>query len=93
MFVLCYFRFANFNEPVIVNIEQVQKVCSLSYKTANDLVGAMCKHGILRETTGQSRNRVFVFLPIYRFLATDQYSKAAMCRQIEQCFDLSRSFQ
>ncbi len=52
---------ALFQEPVIVSIEEVQKICGLSYKAANDLVAAMCQHGILQETTGQSRNRVFVF--------------------------------
>lgn len=51
---------ALFTQPAI-RIEEVQQICDLSYKAANELVAQMCEHGILREITGQSRNRVFVF--------------------------------
>jgi len=51
---------ALFTQPAI-RIEEVQKICDLSYKAANELVAQMCEHGILREITGQSRNRVFIF--------------------------------
>lgn len=51
---------ALFKHPV-TDVEQAQKICNLSYKAANDLVADMCKHGILIEITGQSRNRMFMF--------------------------------
>lgn len=51
---------ALFKHPV-TDVEQAQKVCNLSYKAANDLIADMCKHGILIEMTGQSRNRMFMF--------------------------------
>lgn len=44
-----------------VKVEDVEKICGLSYKAANDLVKQMCEDKILREITGQSRNRMFVF--------------------------------
>ena len=51
---------ALFKHPT-TDVEQAQKICNLSYKAANDLVADMCKHGILKEMTGQSRNRMFMF--------------------------------
>lgn len=49
-----------FKQPS-VTVDDVQKICSLSYKAANELVAVMQQKDILVETTGQSRNRVFVF--------------------------------
>lgn len=49
-----------FKKPV-VHVNQVTEMTGLSYKTANDLVNDFVKAGILKETTGQSRNRVFLF--------------------------------
>lgn len=43
-----------------VKVEDVAKICDLSYKAANDLVKQMCEDNILKEMTGQSRNRIFV---------------------------------
>jgi len=43
------------------SVDAVQRICDTSYKTANELVAQMCKHGILQEITGQTRNRVFIF--------------------------------
>lgn len=54
-----------FKKPVI-HVNQVKDLTNSSYKTANDLVTEFVHVGILREMTGQSRNRVFVF---------DQYIK------------------
>lgn len=51
---------ALFRQPAI-SIEDAQKICGTSYKAANDLVALMCKHGILHEITGQTRNRMFIF--------------------------------
>jgi Fic family protein len=49
-----------FRNPLI-NVQRVKGVCKLSYKAANDLAADFMNEGILREMTGQSRNRVFVF--------------------------------
>ena len=49
-----------FQNPVI-NTNKVKEICGLSYKAANDLVSDFVSENILKEMTGQSRNRVFVF--------------------------------
>lgn len=48
-------------ENPMVNIKDVQAVTGLSSKAANDLVQLFVEHGVLVETTGYQRNRVFVF--------------------------------
>ena len=53
---------ALFIHPV-TNVDRAQQECNLSYKAANALIGAMQTQGYLRELTGQSRNRIFVFQP------------------------------
>jgi Fic family protein len=45
----------------VVTIAQAQKISGLSKKAANDLVAIFVQEKILKEVTGQSRNRVFVF--------------------------------
>jgi Fic family protein len=49
-----------FQKPIL-HVKQVQSLLDVSYKTANDLVHDFVQAGILKEMTGQSRNRVFVF--------------------------------
>jgi len=49
-----------FKKPV-VNVNQVKEMTKTTYKTANDLVSEFVKSGILKEMTGQNRNRMFVF--------------------------------
>lgn len=49
-----------FKKPVI-HINQVKELTGSSYKTANELVNDFVEAGILKETTGQSRNRIFLF--------------------------------
>ncbi|WP_041468964.1 Fic family protein [Chloroherpeton thalassium] len=51
-----------FQNP-FTTIEQAREKCNLSYKAANDLVRKMQEHGYLKEMTGQSRNRIFIFEP------------------------------
>lgn len=51
---------ALFKNPFLT-IEHASGVCGVTYKAANDLVRLMEKDNILREMTGQSRNRLFVF--------------------------------
>ena len=45
----------------VIHVNQVKDLTQSTYKTANDLVAEFVKAGILKEMTGQSRNRVFVF--------------------------------
>ena len=49
-----------FKKP-IVHVNQVKEITNSSYKSANDLVSDYVNAGILKEMTGQNRNRVFVF--------------------------------
>jgi Fic family protein len=49
-----------FKKPII-HVREVQEITKTSFKAANDLVGDFVKADILKEMTGQSRNRVFVF--------------------------------
>ena len=51
---------AMFRNPFIT-IEQASNICKVTYKAANDLVKMMQSDNIVREMTGQSRNRMFVF--------------------------------
>jgi Fic family protein len=46
----------------IITVENVQEITGLSsYGNANDLVKDLCDLGLLAETTGQKRNRVFAY--------------------------------
>ncbi|MDD2230596.1 MAG: Fic family protein, partial [Candidatus Cloacimonetes bacterium] len=45
----------------VVNIKQVQDLLSLNYVPANQLVNSLVDLNILHETTGYSRNRIFLF--------------------------------
>ena len=49
-----------FKKPV-VHVNQVKNLTKSSFKSANDLVSDFVNAGILKELTGQNRNRVFVF--------------------------------
>lgn len=49
-----------FKKPV-VHVNQIKDLNKSSYKSANDLVSEFVNAGILKEMTGQNRNRVFVF--------------------------------
>jgi len=49
-----------FKKPVI-QVKEAKKLLSVSYKAANDLVNEFVEHGILKESSGQNRNRIFVF--------------------------------
>ena len=54
------FLYKLFAKPV-VTIRDVEDMAELSFKAASDLVKVFEEHGILVETTGYQRNRVFVF--------------------------------
>lgn len=49
-----------FSKPVI-NVKDIQGITGLSPKAAYDLVKAFVETGILKETRGYQRNRVFIF--------------------------------
>ncbi len=51
---------ALFKRPII-HVNEAQNLLGVSYKAANDLISEMVQNGLLKEMTGQSRNRVFVF--------------------------------
>ncbi len=51
---------ALFKKPVI-HVNEAQTLLGVSYKAANDLISEMVQNGLLKEMTGQSRNRVFLF--------------------------------
>jgi len=55
-----------FEEPFI-RVKQAERICSLSTKAANDLVGLFVQQGILKETSGQTRYRRFLFEPYLKF--------------------------
>ena len=61
---------ALFKEPIIT-IDQAAKICKLSYKAANDLVTKMQESKYLKEVTGQSRNRIFIFEPYLNIFGND----------------------
>ena len=45
----------------VVNIKQVEDLLDMNYARANSLVTSLASMSILQETTGYSRNRIFVF--------------------------------
>jgi Fic family protein len=49
-----------FKEPFI-NVKQAEGICNLSTKAANDLVNMFVKQGILKEISGKTRYRFFLF--------------------------------
>ncbi len=49
-----------FKNPV-VKVKEVKEICSLSSKAANDLVSMFINLNILKEISGQTRYRIFVF--------------------------------
>ncbi|MBI4378244.1 MAG: Fic family protein [Nitrospinae bacterium] len=49
-----------FKEPFI-NVKQAEGICDLSTKAANDLVNMFVKQGILKEISGKTRYRFFLF--------------------------------
>lgn len=49
-----------FQQPII-SVADAQKILNITYKAANDLVAEMVQNNILIETTGQNRNRLFIF--------------------------------
>ncbi len=59
-----------FKHPVI-RVEHAEQICELSYKSANNLISDMLEHNILEETTGNTRNRIFVFRRYLRIMSDE----------------------
>lgn len=49
-----------FKQP-LVGIKEAQQVCGLSPKATGDLVNLFQSHGLIKEFTGNFRNRIFIF--------------------------------
>lgn len=47
----------------VITVDAAAKHTGLSFKAAADLVMLMTEHKLLKEVTGQSRNRIFIFEP------------------------------
>ena len=47
----------------LVTVKEVQQICDLSPKAAGDLVNLFIEKGMLKEFTGQFRNRIFMYEP------------------------------
>lgn len=47
----------------LVTVKEVQQVCNLSPKAAGDTINAFIKKQMLKEYTGQHRNRIFAYEP------------------------------
>jgi Fic family protein len=45
----------------IVSVNEVQELIGTTYQAANDLIAKLVESGILREITGQARNRRFMY--------------------------------
>jgi len=50
-----------FKEPII-SVKQAERICDLSKKAANDLVSLFVKQGVLKEISGKTRYRLFLFV-------------------------------
>lgn len=61
---------ALFERPT-VNVNHVAEIIDRSYPVANDLVARFETLGLLREYTGQKRNRAFVYQPYLDLLARE----------------------
>lgn len=60
----------NLYKQPIVNAETVREWLGVTHPSANDLIGEFVRLGILKETTGYRRNRIFAFAPyldVFRF--------------------------
>lgn len=57
-----------FSTPT-VTVDAVAQLCDVSFRPASELTKLMIKAGLLKEITGQSRNRVFVFEPYLRIFS------------------------
>lgn len=50
-------------ENPYITVDEAAKLCTITFNSANTLIKLMVKDNLLKETTGQSRNRMFVCQP------------------------------
>ncbi len=48
---------------LVVTIKEVQRTCNLSPKASGELIHLFLEKEILKEFTGQARNRLFIYEP------------------------------
>ena len=61
-------------ENPYTNVEEAAKTCNVTYKSANSLIKDLCADNYLKELTGQSRNRIFVFQKYMDIFEKDYYA-------------------
>jgi Fic family protein len=66
-----------FDKP-IVSVNEVAEVTSCALATANRVVDALCGLGLLQETTGNNRNRVFSYAPYVAMFGDDETDSPLM---------------
>jgi Fic family protein len=50
-------------KQALVTVKEVQELCDLSAKAAGDLINTFVEKKMLKEFTGQFRNRIFAYEP------------------------------
>lgn len=63
-------------EKPILSVKDVKEITGNSYAAANNLVARFCDLGLLREITGQARNRRFRYEPYIRLFEEDSEAGA-----------------
>ena len=61
-------------ESPYTNVEEAARACNVTYKSANTLIKDLCADNYLKELTGQSRNRIFVFQKYMDIFEKDYYA-------------------
>ena len=59
-------------EHPLVTVNDTAQICGTSFPTANRLIADLCDLGILKEMSGQSRNRFFLmkeYVDVFRDLS------------------------
>lgn len=59
-------------EHPAVTVNQVMEVLNVQFNPAGNLIAALMDMGILKEITGQQRNRVFLFEPYLKIFADSE---------------------
>lgn len=60
-------------ENPFIKVDDAAKICNVTYKAANDLVKKMHSDNFLLETTGHSRNRMYVFDRYLQFFDKNEH--------------------
>lgn len=52
---------SHISQRPIINAQTIKAITGVSYPAANTLLAKFTEHGILRESTGRNRNRLFCY--------------------------------